>query len=65
MLQNTKTRDRYAQNTIISQVLHVAWFKNGESRGVRYKNYFNPISLETLALIFTLVSWHFLQANIL
>ena len=43
---------------IISDLLQLAWFNSGEqSAGIVFSNLFNPISLETLALLFTLVSF--------
>jgi len=48
----------YAQSQIISELIQLAWFNNGEqSAGIIYSNLFDPISLETLALIFTLIEF--------
>ena len=54
--QNTKDREGYAQNKIFGIVIQEAWFSNSsKSKGIVFEKYFNPISLETLALIFTMV----------
>jgi hypothetical protein len=54
--QNTKDREGYAQNKIFGIVIQEAWFSSSsKSKGVIFEKYFNPISLETLALLFTMV----------
>jgi hypothetical protein len=45
----------FAQNKIISEILYLAWFEDKHSQGPILSEYFNPIPLETLALIFTIV----------
>lgn len=47
----------YAQGSIILESLRAAWFDNKKaSHGVVFEKYFNPVKLETMALIFTIVS---------
>jgi hypothetical protein len=54
--QNTKDREGYAQNKIFGILIQEAWFSNSsKSKGIVFEKYFNPISLETLALLFTMV----------
>ena len=54
--QNTKDREGYAQNKIFGILIMQAWFSNSsKSKGIVFEKYFNPISLETLALLFTMV----------
>ncbi|KAJ7732058.1 hypothetical protein DFH07DRAFT_968538 [Mycena maculata] len=43
----------YAGNSIIVESMRAIWFKGKGSRGILYEKYFSPISLVTLALIFT------------
>lgn len=45
------------ENRIIRAVISDMWFSDGlESYGVKYTEYFNPISLSTIALVTTMVS---------
>ena len=54
--QNTKDHEGYAQNKIFGILIQEAWFSSGlKSKGIVFEKYFNPISLETLALLFTMV----------
>jgi hypothetical protein len=48
----------FAENKIISEILYLAWFEDKSSQGPVLSQYFNPIPLETLALIFTMVRSH-------
>jgi hypothetical protein len=45
----------FAQNKIILEILYLAWFKDKHSHGPVLTKYFNPIPLETIALVFTMV----------
>ncbi|KAJ7623730.1 hypothetical protein FB45DRAFT_926588 [Roridomyces roridus] len=47
----------YAGHKIILASLRAAFFKKKGSRGVLYSKYFSPISLVTLALVFTVVEF--------
>jgi Domain of unknown function (DUF6532) len=54
--QNTQDHEGYAQNKIFSILIQDAWFSSGsKSEGIVFEKYFNPILLETLALLFTMV----------
>jgi hypothetical protein len=44
------------KNPLIQKVLNVMWFRNRQDEGVVYDNYFQPIKVETLALVLTVVS---------
>lgn len=56
--KNTKDREGYAQNKIFGILIQDAWFSSGsKSKGIVFEKYFNPISLETLALLFTMVKF--------
>jgi len=56
--KNVDDREGYAQNRIFSILIQEAWFSNGlKSKGIVFEKYFNPISLETLALLFTMVKF--------
>ena len=37
------------------------WFKNKRDEGIVYQDHFNPISVPSIALILTAVSFYFLQ----
>ena len=54
--QDTDSLSGYAQHRIISEILHDAWFLNKAALGVEFSDYFKPIPLNTLALIFSVVS---------
>lgn len=41
---------------LISEVIQAAFFKNKKAVGVKFKDYFNPITLITIALVITAVS---------
>ena len=45
----------FCQGKIISEVLHAVWFDGKHSQGIIFENLFNPIPLETLAIILTVV----------
>ncbi|KAJ7131568.1 hypothetical protein C8R43DRAFT_1110749 [Mycena crocata] len=47
----------YAGNAIIIESMRVNFFKNKRGRGILYGTYFSPISLVTLALIFTAIEF--------
>jgi hypothetical protein len=54
--QNTKDCEGYAQNKIFGILIQAAWFRNSlKSKAIVFEKYFNPVSLETLALLFTMV----------
>ncbi|KAG5634823.1 hypothetical protein H0H81_000605 [Sphagnurus paluster] len=55
--KDPKTKTGYAGNVIFSNILSRTWFKDASSPGIIYKQYFDPISLETLALMFSLVDF--------
>jgi hypothetical protein len=46
----------FCSNKIISEAIQVAWFSYKKAMGVEYSDYFNPLSLVTLALTLTAVS---------
>ncbi|KAF8805888.1 hypothetical protein BYT27DRAFT_7257811, partial [Phlegmacium glaucopus] len=51
------TMSGFAQNKIISEILYLAWFEDKRSQGPVLSEYFNPITLETLSLIFTMIDF--------
>ncbi|KIK05918.1 hypothetical protein K443DRAFT_3478 [Laccaria amethystina LaAM-08-1] len=64
------TLSSFAQNKIISEILHLAWFEDKHLQGPLLSEHFNPISLETLVIFmmidFCLHEWStgaFLQAT--
>jgi hypothetical protein len=56
ILQDPFTMIGYAQHRIISEILHLCWFEEANSPGIIFSQFYNPISLNTLALIFVMVS---------
>jgi hypothetical protein len=54
-LKDPVTMSGFSQNKIISEILYLAWFEDKRSQGPVLSEYFNPIPLETIALIFTMV----------
>ncbi|KAJ7113328.1 hypothetical protein C8R43DRAFT_1138623 [Mycena crocata] len=54
---NTTDLTGYAGNPIIMESMRVIWFKTKGSRGIVYGKSFSPISLVTLALIFTAIEF--------
>ncbi|KZP10911.1 hypothetical protein FIBSPDRAFT_962690 [Athelia psychrophila] len=55
--KDPEERKGFAQHKIVSNILHVAYFANKNDDGVKFSNYFKPISLVTLAAIFTVVEF--------
>jgi hypothetical protein len=55
-VQDVKKQSGFAQHKIISEVLHEVWFDHKTAIGVEFSDYFKPISLTTMASIFTGVS---------
>jgi hypothetical protein len=56
IVQDAKKQTGFAQHKIISEVLHEVWFDRKTAIGVEFSSYFKPISLATMASIFTGVS---------
>lgn len=54
--QDVENLKGFAQNKIIYHAILSTWFQKVKSDGIIYNKYFNPILLETLALLFTMVS---------
>ncbi|KAG6858975.1 hypothetical protein C0991_001566, partial [Blastosporella zonata] len=55
-----EAQEGYCENPVISSILTAIWFKDAKSAGVIYEKHFDPISINLLTFIFTLVSLHFL-----
>ncbi|KAF7970456.1 hypothetical protein HWV62_23905 [Athelia sp. TMB] len=55
--KDPKERAGFAQHKIVSDILHSAYFANKNDDGVKFSDYFKPISLVTLAAIFTVVEF--------
>ncbi|KIM77565.1 hypothetical protein PILCRDRAFT_11985 [Piloderma croceum F 1598] len=47
----------FCSNKIISEAIQAAWFSHKKAMGVEYSDYFNPLSLVTLALTLTAAKW--------
>ena len=54
-LKDPNTLSGFTQNKIISEILYLAWFEDKQLQGPLLSEYFDLISLKTLALIFTMV----------
>ncbi|KAF9545928.1 hypothetical protein CPC08DRAFT_700098 [Agrocybe pediades] len=44
------------KHPIIQKIVNKAWFNNSRDEGIVFADLFNPISVETLALVFAAVS---------
>ncbi|KAF8236070.1 hypothetical protein L208DRAFT_1204063, partial [Tricholoma matsutake] len=56
--KNTKDHEGYAQNKTFGIPIQEVWFGSGlKSKEIVFEKYFNPILLETLALLFTMVKF--------
>lgn len=55
--QDPLAQTGFCQGKIMSEVLNTVWFDGKRSPGVIFDNLFNPIPLETLAFIFTVVRY--------
>ncbi|KAF8987415.1 hypothetical protein BDQ17DRAFT_1335078 [Cyathus striatus] len=55
--KNPSEHKGYCQNPIVSNILHETWHHQGNADGVIFDQYFNPLPLECLALIFTALSF--------
>jgi hypothetical protein len=58
LIQDPETLSGYAQRRIISDILHDAWFLNKMACSVKFSDYFKPITLYTLSLIFSAVHFN-------
>lgn len=60
--QNQEAVTGFAEHRVILDILKDALFEDNKCYGVKYSRYFNPISINTLALVFTMVcpfrSWN-------
>ncbi|KAF8979660.1 hypothetical protein BDQ17DRAFT_1338141 [Cyathus striatus] len=55
--QNPKALKGFCQNAIISNILSSMWFTNCNADGIVYNNYFSPIPIVCLSLIFIVLSF--------
>ncbi|KAK6977401.1 hypothetical protein R3P38DRAFT_526670 [Favolaschia claudopus] len=55
--KDPETRTGFAKNDIIMDAIVATWFKTKSGRGITYSDYFSPIPLVTLALIFTVIEF--------
>ncbi|KAJ7433113.1 hypothetical protein FB451DRAFT_1572730 [Mycena latifolia] len=55
--EDPATRTGYAANTIIIDGMRNIWFKTRAGRGILFFEYFSPISVVTLALVFTAIEF--------
>jgi hypothetical protein len=44
------------KNPVLLKAIKAQWFSNPKAEGVLFHMYFNPISIATIALVFTAVS---------
>lgn len=56
-MQDPLTMTGFCQGKIVCEILNTVWFDGKRSPGVIFDHLFNPISLETLALILTVVRY--------
>ncbi|KAJ7215522.1 hypothetical protein GGX14DRAFT_443032, partial [Mycena pura] len=55
--KDPKEKTGFAQNDIIMTSIVNIWFKNNKTRGSKNPDFFNPLRLPTLALLFTAIEW--------
>jgi hypothetical protein len=53
--QNQEEVTGFGEHRIIVDILRDALFDDSKSYGVKYSRYFNPISINLIALVFTMV----------
>ncbi len=53
----------FGEQHVIIDILQDVLFDNAKSYGIKFSNYFNPISTNLLALVFTMV-WPLVAATI-
>jgi Domain of unknown function (DUF6532) len=53
--QNWEEVTGFGEHRVITDILRDTLFKDSKSYGVKYNCYFNPISVNLLALVFTMV----------
>ena len=53
---NPKRKGIY-NHPIIEKAVNIMWFKNKHDKGILNLDYFNPISIPSIALVLTAVSW--------
>ncbi|KAJ7053547.1 hypothetical protein C8F01DRAFT_1329846 [Mycena amicta] len=51
------TLEGFAQNAVIKLCIQAIWFRDSTGRGVKFPSFFSPISLPTLALLFTSIEF--------
>jgi len=54
--QNQEDVTGFGEHRIIIAILQDALFEDTKSYGVKYRHHFNPVSVNLLALVFTMVS---------
>ncbi|KAG6877099.1 hypothetical protein C0992_010838, partial [Termitomyces sp. T32_za158] len=55
--KDPNTQQGYLQNAIVLSILVTAWFKDASDIGALFPQYFNPISLHSLALVLTAIDF--------
>ncbi|KAF7293856.1 hypothetical protein HMN09_01181600 [Mycena chlorophos] len=55
--QDPGARTGTMKNDILRMLIKAIWFRNSEGRGVAHSKYFSPISVPTLALLFTAIEF--------
>jgi hypothetical protein len=54
-LQNWEAVTGFGEHPVVIDILRDAVFEDSKSYGVKYSRYFNPISVNLLVLVFTMV----------
>ncbi|KJA28251.1 hypothetical protein HYPSUDRAFT_129889, partial [Hypholoma sublateritium FD-334 SS-4] len=55
--QNPQTVSRFAEHKIISRSIEAVWFEDASSHGAVFRDLFNPISLETISFVITVIDF--------
>ena len=53
--QNQEEAMGFGEHRVVIDILRDALFEDTKSYGVKYSRYFNPVSINLLALVFTMV----------
>ncbi|KJA24682.1 hypothetical protein HYPSUDRAFT_200545 [Hypholoma sublateritium FD-334 SS-4] len=55
--QNPQTASRFGEHKIISRSIEAVWFKDASSHGAVFQDLFNPIPLETIVFVLTVIDF--------
>ncbi|KIJ36118.1 hypothetical protein M422DRAFT_143658, partial [Sphaerobolus stellatus SS14] len=56
VFKDFRERKGLYESPLVQQTINIGWFADHSDTGVKFANYFNPIPIRTIALIYTVVS---------